>query len=140
MYGDGTPEFKSDEQPSGVNADLVSIREFADQLRALALELESVKRMTQIGDSNAVTAFSRFWDFQLDQIDPVNLSTGSFDDGRELSGTYKSDFYDPKLDHIARLHHALETIAAKADLAAESTEELDLEFEAYFKRILDDEM
>lgn len=129
----------SGEQYEAVNVDLSSIREFARNVRALCLELESVQIMLQRGDANAVTAFGRLWQFQFERIDPVNLSAGSFDDGRELSGVYKSEFYDPKVDHVARLSHAMAAGADEAELAADAAVEQELEFEAYFKRILDDE-
>lgn len=139
MNSDGAARSDGGEQHDVVNVDLDSMREFALKVRSLCLELESVKIMLQRGDANAVTAFGRLWQFQFERIDPVNLSAGSFDDGRDLSGVYKSEFYDPKVDHVARLSHAMDASAQEAELAADTAAELDLEFEAYFKRILDDE-
>lgn len=139
MNSGGPARSDGDEPYESVNVDLDSMREFAQNVRSLCLELESVQIMLQRGDANVVTAFGRLWQFQFERIDPVNLSAGSFDDGRELSGVYKSEFYDPKVDHVARLSHAMETAAEEAEDAADTAVELDLEFEAFFKRVLDDE-
>jgi hypothetical protein len=105
--------------PARFVLDATLLVEHAEALGRTAEALEPATRMLAKGDPNHVTAFAQMTrDF--DRIDPVNLKVGSFDDALDLADCYKTRFYDPLAEYLARFSNA---IAVGAELVAWTAED-----------------